>query len=478
MNTDLERFMTKIKNREPFAVIRPADGEYLVCTNQTITNIDNWTFYANSCLKDDLFASLKECEKLEDVYVGIPCKDCSSHIYNWYTDNIHIPSERLTYANIFCNKNWKSFTNMFVEEKRPFYYIGPYVSNKYDLFVQDVFKTDKLLVNSWDSQKEYFLASLLKWIEGKQGIFLFSVGPISKIVIPMLWKRNSRNIYLDVGSSFDLFMKESSNRGYIHDNNDYAKTVCNFKYGHKETHDITAVLTLYKRPHRLLEQIEALRNQTRCPKNIIVVKNYAEGIELPNLPNDIVVVNSSKNFGIWTRFAISLLADTKYVCVFDDDTIPGKRWFENCLDSMNIREGLYGTIGIRFPSSSYSFSLNDRVGWDRPNTEITQVDIVGHAWFFQRNWLHYLWQYTPDYNSDLKCAEDINFSFELQKAGIPTLVPPHPPGQYELYGSIPEKAWNYGCDQNAISGESAAPVRFENALQIAIQKGFKLLCMN
>lgn len=478
MDKDIEVFKTKIRNNEPFAVIRPADGEYLVCTNQTVTNIDKWTFYANSCLQTDLFRSLKECEHLNGVYVGIPCSDCSQHIHSWYTDVLTIPAERLTYANIFCNKNWKSFTSLFTDEKTPFYYIGPYVSNTHNLNVIDVLKTPEFLVNSWDSQKEYFVQSFLKWMEGKKGVFLFSVGPISKILIPMIWKQNPTNIYLDVGSSFDLFMKGRSNREYINPTSHYANTICNFKYGHKETSDITAVLTLYKRPHRLLEQIQAIVSQTKPPKNIFLVKNYCDGIELPILPKNITVIDSSKNFGIWTRFAVSLLADTTYVCVFDDDTIPGNRWFENCLDSMSVREGLYGTIGIRFPMPRYSFSQNDRVGWDKPNTEITQVDIVGHAWFFKRSWLHYLWQYTPDYISDLKCAEDINFSFELQKAGIPTLVPPHPPGQYELYGSIPSKAWEYGCDQNAISGEQTAHLRFEKALHIAITRGFKLLCMS
>jgi hypothetical protein len=477
MDLDLEKFKKKIRNREPFSVVRPADGEYLVCTNQNITNIDNWIFYANSCLKDDLLRSLKECEHLENMYVGIPCKDCNSHIYNWYKDTLSIPSERLTYANIFCNKNWKSFTSLFVGEGVPFYYIGPYVSNKYNLSVTDVFKTDKYLVNSWDSQKEYFIESFLKWMKGKNGIFVFSVGPISKILIPMMWKQNPTNIYLDVGSSFDLFMKESSNREYTNPNSHYATTICNFKSGHKETVDITAILTLYKRPYRLLEQIQSIQSQTRVPRSIIVVKNYVDGVQTPELPKDITLIDCSKNFGVWTRFAVGLLADTEYICVFDDDTIPGVKWFENCLHSMNIREGLYGTIGIKFPEQHYRFSLDDRVGWDRPNTEITQVDIVGHAWFFKRAWLRYLWNYTPNYDSDLKCAEDINFSFELQKAGIPTLVPPHPPRDYDLYGSNPVKAWNYGCDKNAISGESAAPLRFENALNSAIQRGFKLLCM-
>jgi hypothetical protein len=196
------------------------------------------------------------------------------------------------------------------------------------------------------------------------------------------------------------------------------------------------------------------------------------------LVNSITTASSNKNLGVWARFAFALNAKTEYICVFDDDTIPGPKWLENCLDSMKIREGLYGTIGIKFPEPRYHFTLDDRVGWDRPNTDITQVDIVGHAWFFKRCWLKYLWNYIPDYETDLKCAEDINFSFELQKAGIPTLVPPHPPGQYEYYGSFPPKAWNYGCDSNAISGESTAPLRFERAMTSALHRGFKLLCMS
>jgi hypothetical protein len=35
---------------------------------------------------------------------------------------------------------------------------------------------------------------------------------------------------------------------------------------------------------------------------------------------------SNYNFGVWARFAFALNATTKYVCVFDDDTLPGKKW--------------------------------------------------------------------------------------------------------------------------------------------------------
>ena len=105
--------------------------------------------------------------------------------------------------------------------------------------------------------------------------------------------------------------------------------------------DITAILTLYKRPQYLEEQLIAIQNQTIPPKEIFILKNTVENINFPNISSNLLknvtIIDSSKNFGVWGRFALGLLANTKYICVFDDDTIPGRKWFENCLTSMNIK---------------------------------------------------------------------------------------------------------------------------------------------
>ena len=50
--------------------------------------------------------------------------------------------------------------------------------------------------------------------------------------------------------------------------------------------------------------------------------------------------------GVWARFAYALNAKTEYIAMFDDDTIPGPLWFENCLNTMKRHEGLLGTIGL------------------------------------------------------------------------------------------------------------------------------------
>jgi hypothetical protein len=46
---------------------------------------------------------------------------------------------------------------------------------------------------------------------------------------------------------------------------------------------ITAVINLFKRPYVLLEQLEAIQNQSIPPENIIIWKNYAEGVNIPDI---------------------------------------------------------------------------------------------------------------------------------------------------------------------------------------------------
>ena len=64
----------------------------------------------------------------------------------------------------------------------------------------------------------------------------------------------------------------------------------------------------------------------------------------------------------------------------------------------------------------------------------TEVDLVGHAWFFKREWLQYLWREKP---ATWDNGEDIQFSYTAQKyGGIRTYCPPHPNDDIEKYGSI------------------------------------------
>jgi GT2 family glycosyltransferase len=237
---------------------------------------------------------------------------------------------------------------------------------------------------------------------------------------------------------------------------------------------ITCILTLYKRPHTLLEQIAAIRAQTVAPAQIIVWRNGAEPVpdEVRSDP-DLTVIDSSANFGVWARFAVGLLANTEFVCIFDDDTIPGRRWFENCLQTIRVPAtcGLLGTVGLLFDSNGPPYWIRTRIGWPNPNSIAMQVDIVGHSWFFRREWLKHLWTTTPDYASMLRAGEDIGFSWALQRVGIKTFVPPHT--DPETFGSDPVRAMKYGTEEVGIS--SSGSPHIVDAYKYYRTKGFKLI---
>ncbi len=221
--------------------------------------------------------------------------------------------------------------------------------------------------------------------------------------------------------------------------------------------NISIILNGYKRPANLNEQYKSLIEQTIKPKQILLWYNQPQsGVVNEGIGKRIPTAYSTVNLGVWARFAYALNAKSQFICVFDDDTIPGKQWLQNCLTVMQENEGLLGTIGLLYtkpvdPNSNRS-SYNQpyiRYGWANPNEEVKQVDFVGHCWFFKREWLSYFWRELPNPKYNI-CGEDMHFSYMLQKyAGIKTYVPPHPKGNIQMWGSI--KGYTYGMDRHALS---------------------------
>jgi hypothetical protein len=219
---------------------------------------------------------------------------------------------------------------------------------------------------------------------------------------------------------------------------------------------ITVILNGYKRPDNLNEQLEALNNQTVKPDEIMLWYNHPDDDKLNyDIGTQIPVAYCNYNFGVWSRFYFAMNASNPYVCVFDDDTIPGSRWLENCLGTMKTHEGLLGTVGLLYlnplpPEKSSYYEHYIRFGWvpnGLQNENTTQVDLVGHSWFFKREWLSYMVRELPHprYNT---CGEDMHFSYMLQKyANIPTYVPPHPKDNQEMWGSVKGL---YGDDQTSM----------------------------
>lgn len=237
---------------------------------------------------------------------------------------------------------------------------------------------------------------------------------------------------------------------------------------------ITVILNCYKRPEYLQEQVRALRAQTVKPKYIWLWVNacpenkkfnpYTLGLDK--------VFKSNTNCKYHARFAIGLIADTDYVAFFDDDTIPGPKWFENCVTTMKNTPGILGGAGCVLHSRYYV--RHERVGWPSKNPETTEVDLVGHAWFMKREHLNYMWHETP---FTLENGEDIQLSYLAKKhGGVPTYCPPHPPESPEMWSST--KPEEYGNDDKASSNGSLMSIPLfyqqrDQCISHAIENGWK-----
>jgi len=215
--------------------------------------------------------------------------------------------------------------------------------------------------------------------------------------------------------------------------------------------NITVILNAYRRPYNLKMQIDAIRDQTTKAAQIWLWVNAHEdnaGFDFKSLDVDRIFHNDH-NWKFYGRFAAALLADTEYIAIFDDDTVPGAKWFENCIETMEQHNGIMGSAGyIQTGESAMQYY---RHGWPSENEDVERVDYVGHAWFFKREWLPYLWKEMPPTWDN---GEDMHLSYTAQKYGhIQTYCPPHPPDDKDLHGSLLGN--ELGVDSKATSNNQA-----------------------
>jgi len=237
---------------------------------------------------------------------------------------------------------------------------------------------------------------------------------------------------------------------------------------------ITVILNCYKRPQYLQEQIEAIRAQTISTEDIWIWSNKPENQNQQDLSHlGVKTIMCNHNFKFHGRFALGLLAKTKYVAFFDDDTIPGNKWFESCINTINQGyNGILGTTGVLLGGKYYT--PNTKVGWNGGgNDQPQEVDLVGHAWFMEKNHLRYLWYEDP---VSWDNGEDMQLSYLAQKYGnIKTYVPPHPQSDHSLWGSLPTRGKQYGDDNNASWRVNNHAYLRDTIVKEQIKRGWKIV---
>jgi len=249
---------------------------------------------------------------------------------------------------------------------------------------------------------------------------------------------------------------------------------------------VDVILNCFRRTRWLEEQIESVHKQTIVPTNIFMWRNASDQVPEKNLTEETLFADCNVNLGVWARFAYALNSRADYVCILDDDTIPGERWLENCIRECEKQQGLYGTVGVLFGDEHYSWNKLKRVGWCDPNEETVKVDIVGHSWVFPRDLLSVFWRELPVGNIPPIVGEDIHFSHMIQKyTDLATYVPPHPKDDKTLWGSTKGNEYGHSKEGISMNRYTDANGRHYTAGQLmgvclskAVQDGFELQGLN
>jgi len=214
--------------------------------------------------------------------------------------------------------------------------------------------------------------------------------------------------------------------------------------------EITVILTVWKRAY-LEKQLNHILNQTKKPYQIWIYQNESHlQIQIPEAIkkqyNISVIQSKDINFKFHGRFALPLLADTEYTAIFDDDTMPGARWLETCLNVSKRNNCIVGANG-RTMKRGFEEAEGQHmiaIGDGRPIEKEVEVDFVGHCWFFKTAWCKYLWLDRP-FSWDN--GEDIHFAAASQIYGnVRCFVPQMSANDYSTWGDIES---HLGRDEHA-----------------------------
>ena len=119
------------------------------------------------------------------------------------------------------------------------------------------------------------------------------------------------------------------------------------------------------------------------------------------------------------------------------------------------------------------FPKKDTVPFLAPSNDVEPVAIMGHCWFFEREWLRAYWADMPSTRL-VAGGEDMHFSYVLQKHyNLKTYVPPHPEDDKDMWGSTsPEK---YGEDMSATSRTGLGHAQANSYWKFIVSQGYRLV---
>jgi hypothetical protein len=221
---DFLKFLDKIKNQEFFSLSRWGDGELSILegNNIDLLNKGNGEFkYDKDIPKYEFYRKkLLDSYKFKDdnYYIGIACPCCVGDEKHKYMKDLSEQDEdHLTWANIFVNSNYNHF-DMYLKEFNN-KIINIVVNKQSD--VNDLpFKTKNIWYVGKDAWVDDYklvneISNYINNNKIENELFLFASGPFANILTYELWKVSKKNIYIDIGTVLDPYLKLKLTRRYL-----------------------------------------------------------------------------------------------------------------------------------------------------------------------------------------------------------------------------------------------------------------------
>lgn len=215
---------------------------------------------------------------------------------------------------------------------------------------------------------------------------------------------------------------------------------------------VTVILTCFGRTQLLRTQLDALRRGPKIPEMVVVLlvgdgphpadvlSDGRPWVQDGPLPQNTYKVGASP----WTRFQVALDVATEYVCILDDDCIPGENWLEECVTVH--QRGLNAVIAAAGHRMSEDGSVYGYRGpWHGQDEKVAVSDVSGdtdHAalvdagalgWFLRTDWMPTVAQVGPAGHSPYGWQLHVSAALQLEE-GIPTVVLPYSTADMSAWG--------------------------------------------
>jgi len=227
---EFEKYYDKIKNHEPFAFSRWADGELWILERKSysLSPTSHGYIFPEDQKHFDISKHEFHWEKLWDAFkysapnyhIGITTGSDANILEgdnprDWMIMHSGSDIDNITYANLFINSNYRQFREriipLFSEYKTTIM-----CNERSDITIpyeKDFRVGSNCIVNDDDKIEE--MVDYVKTTKPEGELFLFCASSLGNCCIHRLHEIAPNNTYLDMGSALNPDLKLSMDRGYL-----------------------------------------------------------------------------------------------------------------------------------------------------------------------------------------------------------------------------------------------------------------------